>query len=72
MEAPVRMFVNGFALRMRSLLLDESGQEIAEFALILSVFSIVAITGFAILATITSTSVNTQQSSLSNASLNPM
>jgi len=66
------MFVNGFALRMRSLLLDESGQEIAEFALILSVFSIVAITGFAILATITSTSVNTQQSSLSNASLNPM
>jgi len=66
------MFVNGFALGMRSLLLDESGQEIAEFALILSVFSIVAITGFAILATITSTSVNTQQSSLSNASLNPM
>jgi Flp pilus assembly pilin Flp len=72
MEAAVRMFVNGFAHRMRSLVLDESGQEIAEFALILSVFSIVAITGFAILATITSASVNTQQSSLTNASLNPM
>lgn len=66
------MFVNGFAHRMRSLVLDESGQEIAEFALILSVFSIVAITGFAILATITNASVNTQQSSLTNATLNPM
>jgi Flp pilus assembly pilin Flp len=72
MEATVRMFVNGFAHRMHSLLLDESGQEIAEFALILSVFSIVAITGFAILATITSTTVTTQQSSLSNSALNPM
>ena len=66
------MFDSGLAHRVRSFLFDENGQEIAEFALILSVFSLIAITGFAILATITSTSVTAQQTSLSNASLNPM
>jgi Flp pilus assembly pilin Flp len=72
MGAKVRMFDSGFASRVLAFSIDERGQEIAEFALILSVFSIIAITGFALLATITSTSVTAQQTSLSNASLNPM
>ncbi len=56
---------------LRSFLLDESGQEIAEFALILSVFSIIAITGFALVATVTSQTVSAQQTSLTNAAVNP-
>jgi len=60
------------ASSVRALWRDESGQEIAEFALILSVFSVLAITGFAILATITSTSVTTQQTNLTNSSVNPL
>ena len=66
------MFDSGLTHRLRSFAFDEGGQEIAEFALILSVFSLVAITGFAILATISGTTAATQQNNLTNAALNPL
>ncbi len=66
------MFDNNLARRVGSFFRDDSGQEIAEFALILSVFSLIALTGFSILATISSASMAAQQTNLSNAALNPM
>jgi Flp pilus assembly pilin Flp len=56
---------------IRSFLTDDSGSEIAEFALILTVFSMVAISGFVLAATITSASVNTQETNLTNSAVYP-
>jgi Flp pilus assembly pilin Flp len=54
----------------RAFLSDESGQELAEFALILSAFSILAMGAFAIISAIASGQLNAQQSSLNNAAVN--
>jgi Flp pilus assembly protein TadG len=54
----------------REFLSDESGQELAEFALILSVFSILAMGAFAFISALASNQLNAQQSSLNNAAVN--
>jgi Flp pilus assembly pilin Flp len=54
----------------RAFLRDESGQELAEFALVLTAFSILAMGAFAIISAIASGQMNAQQSSLDNAAVN--
>jgi len=54
----------------RAFLKDEGGQELAEFALVLSAFSILAMGAFAIISAIASGQLNSQQTSLNNAAVN--
>jgi hypothetical protein len=54
----------------RAFLRDESGQELAEFALVLTAFSILAMGAFAIISAIASGQMNAQQSSLDNSAVN--
>jgi Flp pilus assembly protein TadG len=54
----------------RAFLRDEGGQELAEFALVLTAFSILAMGAFAIISAIASGQMNAQQSSLDNAAVN--
>ncbi len=54
----------------RAFLSDESGQELAEFALVLSAFSILAMGAFFIISAIANNQLNTQQTSLNNAAVN--
>jgi len=54
----------------RAFLKDEGGQELAEFALVLTAFSILAMGAFAIISAIASGQLNSQQSSLDNAAVN--
>ncbi len=49
---------------------DEGGQELAEFALVLSAFSIIAMVAFALIASVANGQMNTQQNSLNNAAVN--
>ncbi len=57
------------SLDLKGFLMDEGGQELAEFALVLSVFSIIAMVGFALIAAVANSALNTQQSSLSSSSI---
>ena len=54
----------------RAFLKDEGGQELAEFELVLTAFSILAMGAFAIISAIASGQLNSQQSSLDNAAVN--
>jgi hypothetical protein len=49
---------------------DDGGQELAEFALVLSAFSIIAMVCFALISTMANGTLNTQQNSLNNAAVN--
>ena len=60
------LIVSGWIAFLR----DEGGQELAEFAIILSAFSIIAMAAFAFLATAANGQMNTQQNSLNNAAVN--
>ncbi len=49
---------------------DEGGQELAEFAIVLSAFSIIAMVAFALISSVANGQMNTQQNSLNNAAVN--
>ncbi len=57
------------SMDLKGFLMDEGGQELAEFALVLSVFSIIAMVGFALIAAVANGALNSQQSSLSSSSI---
>ena len=54
----------------RAFLKDDGGQELAEFALVLSAFSIIAMVSFALIAAVANGQINMSQSNLSNAAVN--
>lgn len=54
----------------KAFLKDESGQELAEFALVLSALSLIGMAAFALLSTVANGQMNAQQSSLNNAAVN--
>ena len=58
------------ALGWIAFLRDESGQELAEFAIVLSAFSILAMGAFALISALASGQLNAQQNSLNNAAVN--
>ncbi|HMD01877.1 MAG TPA: hypothetical protein VKG44_02815 [Candidatus Baltobacteraceae bacterium] len=64
------MDVTLFTASLLTFLKDESGQELAEFALILSAFSVIAMVSFAFLASTANLQMNAQQNSVNNAAVN--
>jgi Flp pilus assembly pilin Flp len=59
------------SLRFLEFLIDDSGAEIVEFAIILASFTIITMSALSYLGSQASSSVATQSGSLSNGALNP-
>ncbi len=57
--------------RFRDFLIDESGAEIVEFAIILASFTIITMTAVAYLGTSANNNVGNDSQGLSNGALNP-
>jgi len=59
------------SLRFRDLLVDESGAEVVEFAIILASFTIITLTAVSYLGSTAATNVGSDAQGLSNGALNP-
>jgi Flp pilus assembly pilin Flp len=59
------------SLRFRDFLVDESGAEVVEFAIILASFTIITLTAVSYLGSAASTNVGNDSQGLTNGALNP-